>query len=104
MTLFLPISCFISEMLQQRAIVTMESEQETARMHELYKPTSRGLSAIAKLLVMSCCRHFTNRSRYDDVTNGVVGYHQVAPRRDPACIRDPASIKINVNNCSLYTS
>ena len=29
---------------------------------------------------------------YNDVTNGVIGYHQVAPRRDPACIGDPASI------------
>ena len=30
---------------------------------------------------------------YYDITNGVIGYHQVAPRRDPACIGGPACIR-----------
>jgi len=33
---------------------------------------------------MSCCRHFTDRSRtsysYNDVTNGVIGWHQGVTR------------------------
>jgi len=38
---------------------------------------------------------------YYDITNGVIGYHQVAPRRDPACIIRSFTVDMEIGPTTL---